>query len=323
VALDQVCPEESGESLRKELEVKNVQMGNAAKQDVTLLKCLLCGELQHHPIFNEFGIDILRCCKCRHIFSSFAADPHYDKFWGEEVAGGEHFYWSKARGRMHHDFFKRFVFGRSGRLLDMGCGLGFFPKAMAAYASWEAYGCEISPAAVRYARETLGLNNIICSRLEEVHLPNNCFDLITMWDVFEHVSRPDPVLKRCHALLREGGSIFMRTPNISIQLFRARLIRLLRGMQPGVAYLQARDHAHHYSMSSIQRLLQRNGFSHIEFLHLHPIQSFSGGKGELLSGVKNVWFEFVRAIAIVSRGHVNFDNLFVVAQKSTSPDTPR
>jgi 2-polyprenyl-3-methyl-5-hydroxy-6-metoxy-1,4-benzoquinol methylase len=224
---------------------------------------------------------------------------------------------------MYHDFCERFINGCSGRLLDMGCGLGFFPKAVASRAGWEVYGCEISPAAVRYAREALGLNNVICSRLEEVDLPNNYFNIITMWDVFEHIPRPDPLLKRCHTLLREGGIVFMRIPNISIQLFRARLIRLLRGMQPGVAYLQARDHAHHYSMSSIQRLLQRNGFSRTEFVHLHPIQSVSGGKGELLSGVKNVWFEFVRAIAIVSRGHINFDNLFVVAQKSTAPDIAR
>lgn len=281
------------------------------------MQCLLCGGIRHRPIFSEFGIDILRCCECHHVFSSFAADPHYDGFWGEAVADSDHFYWNKARARMHQDFFKRFLDGRSGRLLDMGCGLGFFLKRIEAYSSWETYGCEISPAAVRYAHKTLGLDNVVCSRLEDINLPQNTFDLITIWDVIEHILRPDPLLRRCHSLLKEGGICFMRTPNISIQLPRARLKKMLRGIQPGLIYLQARDHLHHYSMSSIRKLLMRNGFSRVEFIHLHPIQSISANEGGFLRGVKNVWFEAACALATVSGGRLNFDNLFVVAHKES------
>ena len=296
-------------------------MREATKPDVAPLQCLMCGGRQHRPIFNEFGIDILRCRACHHVFSSFRSDPHYDGFWGEGVAESDLLYWKEARSTMYQDFFERFLIGRSGRLLDMGCGLGFFLKAMAPYANWEAYGCEISPVAVRYARDTLGLTNVICSRLEEADLPQSSFDLITMWDVIDHIPRPDPLLRRCHALLREGGICFMRTPNVIIQLLRARLKQLLWRMQPGVAYLQARDHAHHYSMSSIRKLLERNGFSRVQFIHLRPVQRVSGGKKGALRGAQNVGFEVVRALAMVSRGHVNFDNLFVLAHKE--PQTRR
>jgi 2-polyprenyl-3-methyl-5-hydroxy-6-metoxy-1,4-benzoquinol methylase len=218
---------------------------------------------------------------------------------------------------MYQDFFEKFVVGRSGRFLDMGCGLGFFLKAIAVHSNWEAYGCEISPAAVRYAHKTLGLDNVICSRLEAVDLPQNSFDLITMWDVIDHILWPDPLLRRCHTLLREGGICFLRTPNIWVQLPRARLKKLLRGMRPDLIYLQARDHPHQYSMSSIRRLLERNGFSRVEFVHLHPIRSVSANKRGFLRGVKNVWFEAVRTLATVSGGHLNFDNLFVVAHKES------
>ena len=254
---------------------RRTRYGRGYKQDVVPLQCLMCGGLRHRPIFNEFGIDILRCCECHHVFSSFPADPHYDGFWGEGVAESDLWYWKEARNTMYQDFFERFLVGRSGRLLDMGCGLGFFLKAMTPYTNWEAYGCEISPTAVRYARETLSLTNVICNRLEDADLPQSFFDLITLWDVIDHIPRPDPLLRRCHALLREGGICFIRTPNVVIQLPRAQLKRLLWPMQPGVAYLQARDHAHHYSMSSIRRLLERNGFSRVQFVHLRPVQSVS------------------------------------------------
>src|SRR5262245_39255334 len=100
------------------------------------LQCLLCNGVRYRPVFREHGIDILRCDSCGHVFSSFRADPHYTGFWGTEVAPGKHFYWSKARTRTHSAFFRRFVVQRSGRLLDMGSGLGFFLKAMAAYPAW-------------------------------------------------------------------------------------------------------------------------------------------------------------------------------------------
>jgi SAM-dependent methyltransferase len=290
-------------------------MGEIANHGAEFAKCLICGGLSHRPIFNEFGIDILKCRDCDHVFSSFEANPHYDGFWGEEVGAGEHFYWSKARARMHQDFFRRFLVGRSGRILDMGCGLGFFLKAMGPYRNWEAYGCEISAVAVRYARQALGLANVMCGRLMDVDLPEGSFDIITMWDVIEHIPRPDPLLKRCHGLLREGGVCFMRTPNVFIQVQRARLLKVLRGMNPNLVYLQARDHLNHYSMFSIRTLLERNGFSDIEFVHLHPIRSVSGRKGRFVPAVKNVWFEGVRALAVISKGRFNFDNLFVVAHK--------
>jgi 2-polyprenyl-3-methyl-5-hydroxy-6-metoxy-1,4-benzoquinol methylase len=274
--------------------------------------CLLCGGVLHDSIFNEFGVDILRCRQCRHVFSSFAANPHYDGFWGQEVAQENHLYWNKARTKMHQDFLRRFIAGRSGRLLDMGCGLGFFLKTLTEHPNWEGYGCEISPAAVHYARETLGLRNVIGGRLEDANFPQGSFDIITIWDVLEHLLQPEPLLRYCHALLREKGICFIRTPNIVVQLLRARLQRLVRGMQLDSAYLMARDHLHHYSMDSIRRLLERNGFSRVEFVHLHPIDSMSG---TFVRGIKNLGFGAVRALAAASGGCLNFDNLFVVAHK--------
>jgi hypothetical protein len=138
-----------------------------------------------------------------------------------------------------------------------------------------------------------------------------------MWDVIEHILEPDPLLAHCHALLKAGGICFMHTPNVRIQLPKARLKKLVRGMRPGVGYLQARDHLHHYSTHSMRRLLIRHGFSRIDFVHLPPIQSVAGSRSALLRCAKNVWFEVARALAMVSFGRLNLDNLFVVAHKAT------
>jgi SAM-dependent methyltransferase len=277
--------------------------------------CLLCGDLRHEVVFNEFGADILRCRRCRHIFSSYAGDPHYDGFWGDEVPEGEQFYWRAARASMHQDFVARFVSGRAGRLLDMGCGLGYFLKVIERYDEWEGYGCEVSPAAVRYAREKLRLPRVAQSHLEEAAFPEASFDVITMWDVIDHILHPDPLLKRCHALLKAGGICFIRTPNAPVELFRARLRKLIHGLRADLPYMQARDHMHHYSAGGIRRLLERTGFGQIEFVHLHPIEGVSSGKRALVRCVKNTCYAGVRALAAASSGRLNLDNLFVVARK--------
>jgi SAM-dependent methyltransferase len=196
--------------------------------------------------------------------------------------------------------------------------LGFFVKTMAAYPAWEAHGCEISPAAVKYAREQLGLKNVICSRLQDADLPPGSFDMITMWDVLDHILHPDPLLSRCHALLKQGGVLFIRTPNIPVQLLRARVLNAIGAIRPGAEYLQASDHAHYYSMCSLRRLLHRNGFAEVAFIHLPPVETGEGMRGAFVNLAKKASFQVLRALAVCSADRLNFDNLFVVARKGAA-----
>jgi hypothetical protein len=64
-------------------------------------------------------------------------------------------------------------------------------------------------------------------------------------------------------------------------------------------------------------LLERHGFTRIEFVHLHPIEGIAVSKSGFLPGVKNACFEVVRALSVVSRGRLNFDNLFVIAHRGS------
>jgi len=276
-------------------------------------RCLICDGHRHRRVFTDDGIAILRCRGCGHVFSSYPGDPHFDGFWGDSVADDDHFYWRTARTPMYDDFIRMFLAGRSGTLLDMGCGLGFFLARIRRLGTWEPHGCEISPAAARYARERNHLRHVVCSRLQELDAPGGAFDIITMWDVLDHMLSPDPLLQRCHALLRGGGICFIRTPNVTVQLARARLSRALNRPSKG---LQAREHLHHYSKSSIRMLLQRNGFTDITFAHLRPVLAEPGAH-RFEQPAKHLWHGGVRAFSFLTAGYVNLDNLFVVARKES------
>ncbi len=267
--------------------------------------------------FTEFDVDVLRCQSCGHVFSSYQGDVHYDGYFGyETISEDKHHWWDIAHRKMYDHFGRVFLSGKSGRLLDVGCGLGFFVKACEKWPQWEAFGCEISTQAADFAREKLGLKNINAGLVEEAGYEPASFDIITLWDVIEHLADPDSFLKHLHSLLKEGGILFIHTPNAPMQLYKAKLKCTLRGMKEGLHYLEAKDHLHLYQMTTMNKLLARCGFAKIEYTHLWPIQSVAGSKGKLALWAKNGWFFLSRMIYALSFGAWNINNnLFVLGRK--------
>jgi 2-polyprenyl-3-methyl-5-hydroxy-6-metoxy-1,4-benzoquinol methylase len=282
-----------------------------------LLTCLICGSPDHEVVFREFGVDVLRCRNCHHIYSSWKSKEHYDGYWGEEILDPGAFYWDEAHGPMYQDFFRLYLVPRPpGSLLDVGAGLGYFVrKVQSQFPSWESHGSEISPVACAFAEEKLGVTHMVPGRLEDGPWEDASFDVITLWDVIEHIKEPDPLLRTVFRLLKPGGICFLHTPNAPLQLAKARLKRLTKGIREGIHYLEARDHLHLYSYQNLKRLLERCEFSEVEVTHLHPIQSVAGSRSRLLRLAKNLWFHGARLLWFLSFGWVNLDNLFLVARR--------
>jgi 2-polyprenyl-3-methyl-5-hydroxy-6-metoxy-1,4-benzoquinol methylase len=102
----------------------------------------------------------------------------------------------------------------SGRLLDVGCGSGGFLREMHRLGGWQVQGIEIDPDMVRFAQAELGLD-VSQTRLEEADFPDHAFDVVTMWDVLEHMHDPLTVLREIRRILRPGGLVICSTPNVA------------------------------------------------------------------------------------------------------------
>jgi len=101
---------------------------------------------------------------------------------------------------------------KGGHLLDVGCATGGFIRELHRLGGWHVQGVEINARAVCFARQQLGLN-IFCGSLTDARFPSDSFDIVTMWDVLEHVHDPLPTLKEVHRILRPGGYFIGSTPN--------------------------------------------------------------------------------------------------------------
>lgn len=106
----------------------------------------------------------------------------------------------------------------SGRVLDIGCAAGFFLKAMKKR-GYEVSGMDISECATRYARESLGVG-ITTGDITSASLPADSFDIITMWDVLEHLRDPMVAIRQAHRSLKDTGTLVVETLNIDSLNFK-------------------------------------------------------------------------------------------------------
>lgn len=99
-----------------------------------------------------------------------------------------------------------------GRLLEVGCALGFLLEALRHHTTWEMTGIDVSPFGIFFARRSYGLD-ARCATLEEVRFPENSFDAIIQKDLLEHVLKPREHLLETCRILRPGGRLWLITPN--------------------------------------------------------------------------------------------------------------
>ena len=100
-----------------------------------------------------------------------------------------------------------------GNLLDVGCATGDFLGYIQKKPMWKGYGIEINSYASTYAQKEFGVK-IIGKTLDDSSLPEESFDVVTMWNVFEHVIDPIRTLKIIYNILKPGGWLVINFPNL-------------------------------------------------------------------------------------------------------------
>jgi SAM-dependent methyltransferase len=103
-------------------------------------------------------------------------------------------------------------FCKSGHLTDVGCGNGVFLEEMQMAGGWYLTGIEPNPTAAQFAHKQLNLE-IISTPFEEAQIAPNSQDILTMWNVFEHLYAPLESLRKAYDVLKPGGHMIVALPN--------------------------------------------------------------------------------------------------------------
>lgn len=147
------------------------------------------------------------------------------------------------------------------RLLDIGAHVGVFVEVAQAR-GWEAFGLEPSRWAVEVGR-SMGLN-MIQGTLRDAELDSDSFDLVTMWDVIEHLYDPLGDLREIARILKPGGLVCIHTMNID-----SPFARLLGKRWPWLVEM----HLYFFTPATLKAMAEKAGLQvegwHVQGRYLH------------------------------------------------------
>ena len=136
------------------------------------------------------------------------------------------------------------------RILDVGSGYGYFLRA-AQDRGWQAEGTEISHHAATVAQAEYGLDTFVGTLSDfferGVREP---YDVLSMFDVVEHVEDPVALLRIAGELLKPGGMCVIRTPN---------LLSIEARVFGNDYHSLKREHLHYFSGASLCHAMERAG----------------------------------------------------------------
>ena len=202
--------------------------------------CIYCHEKNYrtlYPVEDIFG-DSFHLCYCRNCHAYFLspkptpgqlAEAYDESYYGkgetkfvpviEKVI--DFFRWRRSRYLLKH-------LPVNGNILDIGCGNGNFLHFLSGYGTYNLYGIEPQGNSVERAKKIPELH-IKTGVLEAKDFPENTFDAVTMFHVFEHLDNPKETLQIISKIIKQGGIFIISLPNITSwqsKIFRGKWLHL-------------------------------------------------------------------------------------------------
>jgi 2-polyprenyl-3-methyl-5-hydroxy-6-metoxy-1,4-benzoquinol methylase len=224
---------------------------------------------------------LVRCPSCLLVWLRNAPEPaemhrHYTSAYDRLIAAaGEN---SPKRWRDRNEALAPYK--QSGALLDLGCSSGAFLHTLCG-TGWELFGIEMSEESANLAQRRTGAT-IFNGDILEAEFASNSFDLITCFDVFEHLYEPHKVIARVARWLKPGGIFYVLVPNID-----SAEARVFGTYWHG---LELPRHLFHYSPASLHHLAESVG---LKTVSLETRRNPAVG-----TSLRYVWDDLFRAVGV-------------------------
>jgi 2-polyprenyl-3-methyl-5-hydroxy-6-metoxy-1,4-benzoquinol methylase len=231
-------------------------------------KCILCRSTERTLLIRQGEWTVYKCENCGLGLLDPRPDPmerirlyqdgyfqsHYDR--GLKVDSPE------MKRRLSQEthrlkFFRKIK--KRGRILDVGCGMGYFLYACR-LAGYETQGLDISDHSTAYVRDELRIP-IVTGAIEEIRMEEGTMDIVTMWHFLEHSPDPEQYLEKARRWLKPDGILVVDVPN-----HEGTDARKMGESWTGwsIPY-----HLYHFTPSTLLSLLTRYGFHAIRMKSYH------------------------------------------------------
>jgi 2-polyprenyl-3-methyl-5-hydroxy-6-metoxy-1,4-benzoquinol methylase len=152
--------------------------------------------------------------------------------------------------------------GKNNLAIDIGSAHGYV-AALLTKLDYTAYGCDLLKSyIISYARQMT--NNLLVCDAQMLPFRKNEIDLITAFEVLEHLPNYNEFLRRCYNSLKEGGVLLITTPNAALKGLD---LKFWRDYTLGSLVLDTHNiegHSHEFSSRmELKEKLELTGFSKV------------------------------------------------------------
>jgi 2-polyprenyl-3-methyl-5-hydroxy-6-metoxy-1,4-benzoquinol methylase len=237
------------------------------------VNCNLCGQNSYKILQEDSPFKVVKCKKCGLIYTNPQPEQnqlleHYDQeshvLWLEKLPANRKKSWERRFNKLQKIRLKKVqIFKKSGTLLDVGCGCGYF-LSEARVNGWNVYGVDICESSISYAKNVFGID-VFKGELKNANFPDNFFDVVTFWQVLEHTTDPLGNLIEARRILKPDGLLVIATPNVRDYIYK--IAYLFLKLKPlGIAPQEVGiAHLYHFSINTLKRIIEKAGFSNIKF----------------------------------------------------------
>src|SRR5579884_1167670 len=236
---------------------------NVLESAATFVTCNLCGADDAETLFEAGQAQINRIVKCRQCGLMYSNprirpvdqelvkdyDPQLTK--DAEEYDPARFEKERVQVRDYRDTLKYLaeLYPNRGRLLELGCGMGFLLKALSDD-GWDVLGIEPDRGFCQYVELKHGLK-ALPTLLEDSGIPDESMDVVVFLHVIEHVPDPLKTLQSIRRVLKPGGHLVLETPRYDSLMFK-----LLRHRERSVS---CDGHIYFFTTETLRKLCEKAG----------------------------------------------------------------
>lgn len=288
------------------------------KKTMETINCIVCGNNSNFSTYlkgTKVHPNYLKCSTCGFVFAYPLVPISYkdqsENFWhkGDVALSGR-----LANYEIRLDAINKYLDEGKHKFLDVGTHTGIFLKLLKSKGI-EAVGVELNENAAKYGRQEFGVN-ILTDPLDKMS-ERGPFDVITLFNVFEHFENPVTALLHLKALTKTNGILAMEIPNI---------FTLQSTISRGLWHHFVTEHFWFYDRKTIAMLLRKHGFTVQESFYVSKVVTIAWVL-YLLGNISRIfylfpklarWFPNSRIYKILDKKIVKIniaDYLFVIARR--------
>lgn len=228
-------------------------------------KCYLCNQPTRY--FLEKNSHLLKKCSacglimldCKDDYSKIIKNYYKKEYFQGDKKSCGYFDYSRDKQIILKNMMNYFnivsSYKKNGNLLDIGCAYGYFVE-LATNKGYVSYGIDPSDYAIKEARKRLSTKKVFKAKISDLKVKKGFFDVVTMFDVFEHLHSPKADLKKIKSMLKPDGLLVIETGDTGstwAKIFGKRW-----------TFFNPPQHVYYYNKENIRYILEQIGYEILE-----------------------------------------------------------